>query len=72
MNWIELWDINYDEVTGLIKSLRDQGLISRQHYVFEYRPAWVNHGDGSGPNRRSARFCFHQTHHATWFALTHL
>jgi hypothetical protein len=65
---ITIWDIEYNEVSEMLKMLAERGLVANRDFEFEYHPAFANHDRGL-PHRRSAVFRFQDMSHATWFVL---
>lgn len=63
-----IWDIDYSEVSELLKTLLGHGLQANRDFEFEFRPGFLNY-ELIGSHRRSAIFRFRDPQIATWFAL---
>jgi len=68
---IELWNINYREISGIIQSAKSLGLIINQDFSITVIPAWTN-WHLHCRDEKSMIVAFRDPSWATWFQLKQL
>jgi hypothetical protein len=68
---VELWNINYQSISGIIGSAKSLGLIIDRDFSVTVVPAWTNR-DLHGREEKSMIVAFRDPSWATWFQLKQL